>query len=431
MFFHQIDPKMRSRRHLKEWLLLLARVLLILFTLLALARPVIRTVTLSASRVAAVIVLDNSGSMSARTHDGRTKMEVALEGARTLLKSLDDDAEAAVELFVDDPAFPRRERLTSNVEDLLRSLEQVKATEATGSAAAAMHRAAEKLSRLDGGGAVHVFSDAQATEWAVEPLPEDTFPWHVDLVVHRIATAPDPVANVTVNDIVLPEERLLRNRPYTFLVSLANSGDEPVDVQVSTIDDAGNTRMHASLVPAGAANHIVPIVVQADEAGSHWVSINVDGDGFAADNRAGAGFVCEQSAPVALAGTPADFGALTYAGSPWGDGRFTSLAPAFVDPGKLEQYLADSAPVLVVVPWDVLLKRATSGSSWGRALKSYAHAGGSVLVLPALARRTPPRSAPHRTPVFGAIRESVGRVLSIAKTPLLSTFPLPSTTLTR
>ncbi len=394
MFFHQIDPKMRSRRQIKEWLLLLARALLILFILLALCRPVIRSVTLSASHVAVVVVLDNSGSMAARTRSGRTKMEAAVEGARTLLKSLDDDAEAAIELVVDDPAFPRRESLTSNVQDLLRSLAQVKATEATGSAGVALHRAAEKLSHLQSGGAIHVFSDAQAAEWTAEPVPEDTLPWHVDVVVHRIATDSAPGPNVTVNDIVLPEERLLQNRPYTFLVSLANSGTEALDVQLNTVDDAGSSNVYATLVPAGAANHIVPITVRADDAGFHWVNVRVDGDGFTADNRAGAGFMCEQRARVALAGTAADFGALTYAISPWGDGRFTSLVPELVEPGKLESYLAVSAPVLVVVPWDVLFARATAESSWGRTLREFVQGGGAMLLVPALTRRTDPGTAP-------------------------------------
>ena len=40
MFFHRLDPKLNARRRLREWLILLLRTLLILFLLLALARPV-------------------------------------------------------------------------------------------------------------------------------------------------------------------------------------------------------------------------------------------------------------------------------------------------------------------------------------------------------------------------------------------------------
>src|SRR5208337_4757125 len=40
MFFHRLDPKLNARRRLREWLILLLRCLLILFLLLALARPV-------------------------------------------------------------------------------------------------------------------------------------------------------------------------------------------------------------------------------------------------------------------------------------------------------------------------------------------------------------------------------------------------------
>jgi len=63
MFFHRLDPKLNARRRLREWLILFLRTLLILFLLLALARPV----WLGHGRggdVAAVLLIDNSGSMS-------------------------------------------------------------------------------------------------------------------------------------------------------------------------------------------------------------------------------------------------------------------------------------------------------------------------------------------------------------------------------
>jgi hypothetical protein len=43
MFFHRVDPKLNTRRQIREWLLLAMRVLMIALILLALSRPVLRS----------------------------------------------------------------------------------------------------------------------------------------------------------------------------------------------------------------------------------------------------------------------------------------------------------------------------------------------------------------------------------------------------
>ena len=63
MFFHRLDPKLNARRRLREWLILLLRTLLILFLLLALARPVWFGIGKQGT-VAVALVIDNSGSMT-------------------------------------------------------------------------------------------------------------------------------------------------------------------------------------------------------------------------------------------------------------------------------------------------------------------------------------------------------------------------------
>lgn len=40
MFFHRTNPRLHSRRKIRQWLILLMRMLLIAFLLLALSRPV-------------------------------------------------------------------------------------------------------------------------------------------------------------------------------------------------------------------------------------------------------------------------------------------------------------------------------------------------------------------------------------------------------
>src|SRR5580658_4590868 len=81
MFFHRLAPKLNARRLLLEYLILLLRTLLILFVLLALARPVWFGHGQEGS-VAVALLIDNSGSMTGSGEGGRTKLKQAVDGAR-------------------------------------------------------------------------------------------------------------------------------------------------------------------------------------------------------------------------------------------------------------------------------------------------------------------------------------------------------------
>ncbi|MHC4200978.1 MAG: BatA domain-containing protein, partial [Planctomycetota bacterium] len=100
MFFHKIDPRMRSRRRIQELLLLLSRVLLIALVLLTLSRlwiDTVRDVFGLGEQQMVVLIIDNSGSMNTKMPDGNsTKLQTAKESAQVLLSHLDEDAKAAV-----------------------------------------------------------------------------------------------------------------------------------------------------------------------------------------------------------------------------------------------------------------------------------------------------------------------------------------------
>ncbi|MGD0092145.1 MAG: BatA domain-containing protein, partial [Planctomycetota bacterium] len=96
MFFHRVDPRLSARRRLQQWLLLLARVLLIATVLLGLARLTIKSyggVLGLGGKQSVVVLVDNSASMDAPGPGGqRTKLRIAVESARALLANLDADA---------------------------------------------------------------------------------------------------------------------------------------------------------------------------------------------------------------------------------------------------------------------------------------------------------------------------------------------------
>ena len=69
MFFLRADPRMNSRRRLREILMLALRVLIIACILLALSRPSISWIKGFDQETAVVVLIDNSGSMSGAANE--------------------------------------------------------------------------------------------------------------------------------------------------------------------------------------------------------------------------------------------------------------------------------------------------------------------------------------------------------------------------
>lgn len=377
MFFHRIDPKLSARQKIMEWLILALRTLMILFLLLALAKFVWYGAGARGS-VARVVVLDNSGSMSARFKGEQTKLRAAVDAAQALISNLKhkDDA-AAVVLLVDDPTVPLPAGLVTDRASLKSAVSQVKETEASGSAAAALERA---LSLIENSTAtryeVHILSDLQEAEW--NRLSSLRTPRAGTLImVHRLGTALDKEANVSLASVRLPGRKALAGRKIPVDVDLSNRQDVDARGRLNWADDQGNRNTVEVVVPA-RADKSVTLLLEPQNPGLHWVNVWYEGDRFLADNRASLAFVVAEKRAVLFGGKKDDFGLLPVALSPTLDGRLSGLAPEFVDPSSLVVSLADKRPVFVVLPWDALIGRASEET----ALRQYVEQGGNLMIVP-------------------------------------------------
>jgi len=378
MFFHQVDPKLNTRRQIREWLLLLLRVLMIALVLLALSRPTLRSAVGTGRKLSLVAIIDNSGSMTAASDQGDlTKLECAREGARRLLSSLEQGTDAALVLVVEDMAVGVPKSLTADREELLRCLDRIAPTEATGDAQRAFSQAFELLRGTAAkGGVVHVFSDLQQVEWGENAKRFEAKDGLVHTYLHRIGTSPQPRANVAVTAVVLPEQRILIGQPYEVGLSLRNNSDLTADVRVNCINSQSErSTQNLSLQKQQIATVRLPTTM--NEQGYHWLKAWVEGDGFAADNTAGTGLFCEGMGPVLFAGEPRQFGMLPMALCPSGGGQLTGLVTRFSPSVQLGQ---EGVPVLVVTTWGGL---AAAGSTPTELLK-YLEDGGNLLVVPSL-----------------------------------------------
>jgi len=397
MFFYRTDPKLNSHRKIRQWLLLLMRVLLIAFILLALSRPIFQSSVGLGGKISVVAIVDNSGSMSDGTgyDNDRTKLQCAVGAARRLISTLEDGSKAAVVLLVDDPAVEPAEgrsgrnpallgdSLTSDKEFLLALLDKIRPTQATGNAGRALAQAFKLLSASSAGsGAVHIFSDLQQIEWGGIPGTDTERSQAggapITVYVHKIEPEIRDEANVAITAIQLPKERILPKHTYAIGLVLQNSSDIVANIRVNSIGSQGRKNTENVTLERGRAK-TVELETKPDEDGYHWIKVWIEGDGFSADNEAGVGIFCEETATILFGGTPEEFGVLPVALSP-GQGQFTGMVVEFRLPEQLTETVANEKPIMIATTWNGM-QLMKEGSMW---LREYVEKGGNLLVVPSV-----------------------------------------------
>jgi Aerotolerance regulator N-terminal/von Willebrand factor type A domain len=389
MFFYRTDPKLNSRRKIHQLLLLLMRVLLIALVLLALSRPRFQSALPMGGKVSVVAVVDNSGSMSdapasagADSSGGdKTKLDVAVEGAKRLIQSLGDSARMNMVTLVDDPAAGFGNVLTSDKDSLLTGLDKITQTDATGNAARALAKAFRLLRADSGrGGVVHIFTDLQEAEWLDDALQSESADTSIHVYLHRIASAPRKQPNVAISSVQLPRQKILPKHPMKVGVVCRNNSDAVATIRVNSIDDQDNKNTQQVVLEPGRTQ-VVEIPAKPEISGYHWLRAWIEGDGFSADNEAGVGILCQQTATVLFAGSRDEFGVLPTALSPDESGQITGIITKFGSIKQIPQAKADK-PILIVTTWNGIKQPGFDSA----ALSDYVQSSGNLLIVPSANR---------------------------------------------
>ena len=380
MFFRRAAPRLSARRQLREWLALLLRILAILLLLLALARPVWLG-TGATGQLTAVVVIDNSGSMSTVVRAGRTKLDQALDAAAAILADLGRNDRAALVLLVGDPAVALPAGLTSDRTALQTALGRIGTTEATGAPARAVERAFALLrSASTARKEVHLITDLQAEEWGRNAIDTAAPPYGTLVYVHRIASPLMDAANVAVDGIRAPHQRLIAGRPFLGEVALQNTSEYPAKLRLNTLDSENNRSTTTHTLPP-RESQVVRFVAEPQSPGFHWIRAWVEDSAFPADNEAYFGYVCGARERVLFAGDRRSYGLLPLALSPSGSADLSGIEPVFATPAEIDARIKETKPVMVAMTWPQYLASLKPGSG-AASLAKYVNDGGNLLIVP-------------------------------------------------
>ncbi|MCX6840588.1 MAG: BatA and WFA domain-containing protein [Verrucomicrobia bacterium] len=153
-------------RRLKKWLSLLLTLLVLLFAILALARP---SSDLSAdSPGAVVIVVDHSASMAAKDAQGRTRLDEAKRLVKDRIRSLPDQVVLSLISFDARPhVLLSRSR---NRRECLRLLDELKPVPVEGKTEAALN-VAKRLADLESRSRIWLAADSRIEDASVDSIP--------------------------------------------------------------------------------------------------------------------------------------------------------------------------------------------------------------------------------------------------------------------
>jgi uncharacterized membrane protein len=379
MFFYMIDQKFSARRKLREYLILLTRILFLIFFLLALAQIIRFGGGDTNTRQATVIVIDNSSSMGVANRENISKLDIAQEAANALVSTLKDGDQAAVVLTVNDPTASLPGECIGDKKLLKSSIDSIAVTEAQSNIPGALTRAFSILrndyaTRYE----IHVFSDIQEHEWKrssleiVKDLP------NTEIFVHRLATLKSKKSNVNISSIDFLQKRCIINRSVALEVTLANSTAYDAEIQLNFEDDSGAGKANQITVSKNGEK-VVSYIVTPKTPGLHWIRLKIEGDAFSGDNQASVAYFCFDKEKVLLCGQKKDFGTLPLAISPDGKGTLSGLVIASASYNNLSQTIRDNFPIMTVITWDGLSQLNKSALA---SLKNYVLEGGNLLVLP-------------------------------------------------
>lgn len=370
-FLKELQKTRIRRVKLKQWLLLLLRTALIIFAVLAFARPVLKgTSGLPGARATgtAVIILDNSVSMLVKDEGGE-RFRQGKKAALEILNEIQEGDEAAV-VSLTDPGAALDRGVSRNRETVIRDVEDMEVGYGKASLADALGvaqsllEASQNLNRE-----IYIITDAQrinAEGLANAPvlINEDARVRILPVGLNR-----DVPANVGIDSVRIISTILEADRPLEIRAWVTNYGEERIENAVVAMYVEESRLAQTSVTLDPGASDMVELAAPPKRAGLLGGYVQVEGDNLEEDNRRYFAFRIVDGSRVAVVASPESARYLDVALGLSGLLRPQSFSANSLGSVDLSAY---SAVVLADVP--------RIGSGGATRLASYVESGGGLVI---------------------------------------------------
>lgn len=309
-FLQELQQTQVRRLKLQQLLLLVLRTLLIIFAVLAFARPTIPSnlpLLASNARSSVVILVDNSGSMEAADQNGQ-RLQQAKDNAKRLIAMLNNGDEVCVLPMVStDPfSFVGFTRTFAQAND---QVDAIGLSTNRASMSNALHDADELLKNATNTHReLFVVSDAQAGNL----LRQDTDTGIVltsDASVFLLTVGDGLTGleqNLSIDSVRLITRLPQSNKPIEVEAFIRNSSTLPVTGALVSMAFQGVRAAQRALdIPAGGTRSII-LAAPIQRSGANAISVELEPDAINADNVRYLGVTIPPPARTAVVGTGMD-----------------------------------------------------------------------------------------------------------------------------
>jgi hypothetical protein len=302
-FLKELQKNKIRKLKLKQWLLLALRVLIVLFLVIAFARPTLKGFALggttSAAKTTAVFILDNTFSMSAVSANG-SYFNQAKQTVITLLQNLEEGDEAALVLV--SQQGNEEIKPTLNLDEFSKQVKDADISYSSGTINHALIRAAEILEKSNNfNKEIYLLSDFQKGRLAAEKsLPDLSRLLNDRIKLYTFDFSGKEIFNLGIDDLKVNTQIFEKDKPVSFNATVTNYSRQPADNIVLSLFINGERSSQQSISLAGGETKVITMEAVAKSTGYMNAFAELEDDDIMQDNKRYANFYVPDKIPAAV-----------------------------------------------------------------------------------------------------------------------------------
>jgi len=236
-FLKELQKNKIRKIKLKQWILLALRVLIILFVVMAFARPALQSMqiggTTSAAKTTAIFILDDTFSMSVVDQKG-SYFNQAKEIIKQVLSQLQEGDEVGLMLVSNTKA---ENKITSNLSEFIKNIDQLDLSFASGDLNSAITKASQVISESKNfNKEIYVLSDFQKNKITKENLNNDLSELlNESIRLYSFDLSDKDVFNLSVDELKINNQIFEKDKPVSFSVTISNNSKQDVSSAVVSL----------------------------------------------------------------------------------------------------------------------------------------------------------------------------------------------------
>lgn len=373
-FLKELQKNKIRKIKIKQWLLLILRVLIILLIVLAFARPALRGLsiagTTSAAKTTAVMIIDDTFSMSVLSQNG-SYFNQAKDLSKKIIEQLKEGDEAAL-IFLSQAN--QQQNLTNDFNSLINDLNRKEISYRKPDLSKAITLSAQLVNKSKNfNREIYLFSDFQKNILPSEKTKSDLSELlNENVKLYWFSLSDKKVFNLGIDELKVNNQIFEKDKPITFLVTVTNYSDQNVQNGVLSLFVNNKRSAQKSFDVESGKSVLIDVDASPDTAGFIDVVAEIETDDIENDNR--------RFSSIFI---PDNLSALIVSDEN-SSSKFLKLALQTINNGKikLDERNSNQLGGLELKNFDVVFLCSDNLSQNADKLNKFLKDGGSLVIIP-------------------------------------------------